>query len=174
MNFTDILKEMQNATSFDLFRLRCAIDLQLEDPARMATIKRQLKVGAEVEYFDPEQNRSIKARIVEVRRTRVSVLNLEDNRKWNLPFYYINLNNVDTAIRPNIAKGLSKQEIQVGETLGFVDNDGQDTYGTVIRLNPKTVSINTADMKWRIPYSLLFKVLDGESADMQGTLLIDP
>jgi len=173
MNFTEIIKEMQHATSFDLFRLRSAIDSLLEDPVKMANIKRQLKIGAEIEYYEPTENRSIKAVVLEIKRTRVSVRNLHDKKGWNLPFYYINLNNVDTGIRPNITKGLSKHEIHIGEKLGFIDDNGKEIYGSVIRLNPKTVTMDTAEMQWRIPYSLLFKVFDGVSSDAQDSLLIE-
>jgi len=171
MDFSHIVQELEKASSFDLFRLSSAIDMMLEEPLRMARIKQQLIVGREVEYFDPKTNQLFNAVIVDVRRTRVIVKHVDDGSRWGLPFYYINLNHVDTTIESNVATGLTRNEIHIGEQLGF-SHEGADVYGTVLRLNPKTVSISTPGTKWRIPYALLFKVIDGQSSapDMKLTL----
>ena len=38
--------------------------------------------------------------------------------------------------------------------------DTDKHYGTLIRLNQKTVTLDCSNQKWRIAYSFLFKVLD--------------
>lgn len=172
MDFSRIVQELESGSSFDLFRLSSAIDMMLEDPVRMARVKQQLIVGSEVEYFDPKKNQLFKAVVVDIRRTRVVVKHVDDGARWGIPFYYINLNHVDTTIESHVSAGLTRNEIQIGETLGFV-HEGAEVYGCVVRLNPKTVSISTPGTKWRIPYSLLFKVIDGHSSTPNTKLTLD-
>ncbi len=52
MNYSDILKSLQQASSFDLYRLKVAISHQLELPDRIRAIREQLHVGQEVEIFN--------------------------------------------------------------------------------------------------------------------------
>ncbi|NRA73032.1 MAG: hypothetical protein HRU24_18720 [Gammaproteobacteria bacterium] len=173
MNFTELTEALNSASPFDLYRLKSAIGIMLDDPVKLQQIKRQLIVGDEVEYFCPDKNGLVKATIVQVKRTLVGVLDVDGGRGWNLPFYMINLNNVDVAIEENRNIGLTKNQLSIGETVGFIDDKRQEVFGTVLRLNPKTVTVNTDKCEWRIPYVLLFKVLDGESSESQGTLLLD-
>ncbi|MBK6726599.1 MAG: hypothetical protein IPG63_04960 [Xanthomonadales bacterium] len=58
MNHAAILDALTGATSFDLFRLRAAIDRALRDPARSTAVRRCLQPGQPVEYFDARDNRS--------------------------------------------------------------------------------------------------------------------
>ncbi len=53
--------------------------------------------------------------------------------------------------------------LKVGDHVGFKNKEGQDLYGKVIRLNPKTATIEVGPKhEWRVAYSYLFPVLDGE------------
>ncbi len=42
MNYSNIIKELDKATSFDLYRLSSAIDRMLEDPKRQLAVKQAL------------------------------------------------------------------------------------------------------------------------------------
>ena len=59
-------------------------------------------------------------------------------------------------------QGLTKNELRIGEHVGFVDNNGIEHTGEVIRLNQKTVTITNhqAQMSWRVSYALLHKIID--------------
>ena len=57
MNYSKILEELNNASLFELYRLKQAIRRSLEDPVRIRNIKESLKVGQDIEYFDAEENR---------------------------------------------------------------------------------------------------------------------
>jgi len=161
MNYSEIVSALDHATGFDLFRLQSAIRLMLDDPKRIIEVKKVIQIGGTVEYFEASENRIIPARVLKFQRTRVDVKNLEDGVQWSIPYYAINIHKVDTSIIERRKKqGLGRTEISVGETVGFVDRENREQYGTVVRLNQKTVTIENENKGWRVPYSLLFKVHD--------------
>ena len=86
---------------------------------------------------------------------------LEDGKRWNIPFYHINLQNIDTNIRNKKRPlGIEKNELKVGDKVGFKNQDNEEVYGKVIRLNQKTVTIEVPPkQQWRVSYSLLFLYL---------------
>ena len=161
MNYSDIIKTLNNATSFDLFRIRAAIDKMLEDPKYIIEAKKYLRIGQEIEYFEPSLNKLIKAIIKEFKRTKVLVKNIEDQRSWFIPYYYINLHAIDVDIigSSNNKEGLDRNEVKVGDTVGFRDRDNNERYGEIIRLNQKSVTLDCGGSKWRVAYVFLFKVL---------------
>ena len=60
MNYTNTLSSLNQASAFDLFRLRAAIDRVLDQPGWMTAVQASLRVGQTVEYFDPQANRAFK------------------------------------------------------------------------------------------------------------------
>ncbi len=120
MNYSEILKEIEKASSFDLFRLSVALNRMLEEPGRIITVKQKLILGQEIEYFEPSENRVIKAKVINFKRTKVSVENIHDKKKWIIPYYFINIDNIDTTISENKV-GLGRNEVKVGDLVGFVD-----------------------------------------------------
>jgi hypothetical protein len=173
MDYTQLLKELEQASLFDIYRLNSGMRKMLDQPDRINAIKRRLYLGMEITYFDEIENRLIPAVVEAVNTTRVGVRNKEDGQKWNIRFYTINLDGVDTDIHAH-EKQVDRNKLKVGDLVGFYDNKQQEQYGEVIRLNPKTVTIHTKfGTKWRVTYSLLFKVMDGESNHAQDSLLIE-
>ncbi len=160
MNYSDIINALDSATGFDLFRVKVAIDRMLDDPNRILELKKNLKKGQEVEYFDPDKNRTVKAEVVDFKRTRVAVKHINDGARWDIPYYFININEVDTTISKSGDKpGLDRNEVKVGDKVGFIDSENIEHYGDIVRLNPKTVTLNCDGNKWRVSYHFLFKVL---------------
>ena len=161
MNYAQVLEALAEATLFDLYRLNAAIDQQLQDPSRLQAVKNQLRLGQTVEYFDARQNRTVAARVTRLQRTSVSVEDLADGKRWRVPYYMLNLQHVDTRLPdPGHRPGLSRQALSVGDWVGFVDKHGVEHAGEVEKLNPKTASLRCPDGRWRVAYSLLFRVLD--------------
>jgi hypothetical protein len=70
MDYTFIIAELRAASLFDLFRLRAALSQQLEDPQRIDQVRRTLRPGMPISYFDEAHNRLIEATVIELRRTR--------------------------------------------------------------------------------------------------------
>ncbi|MEM9161578.1 MAG: hypothetical protein AAGC54_00725 [Cyanobacteria bacterium P01_F01_bin.4] len=160
MNYSDIVQALDSATGFDLYRLSHAIRRMLDDPRRITEVKRRLHPGDQVEYFDASENRIVKARLLKFQRTRVLVENLEDKEEWSIPYYALNIYGADTSITESVKEGLGRNEVSVGDRVGFFDRDGHERYGLVKRLNPKTVTLDCGGSKWRVAYSFLFKVVD--------------
>ena len=176
MNFNEIINELEKATIFDLHRLRCAISKLIDSPERLDAVKRSLTVGMQIRYFDFEENRDIEATILTIKRTKVLVQNIHDRECWNIPFFAINLENVDTDIGTNVSKAgsLTKASLKVGDNVGWWSTkNNKEMFGHVIKLNPKRAVVQlSSGESWTIPYSMLFPVVNGE-AYSGGNLLIE-
>lgn len=168
MDYTALLQELNKASLFDLHRLQSAIYQELENPIRIDQIKAQLKIGQAISYFDPDTNRLIDAVILKIKRTRCLVKNVHDQKNWNLAFYYLNLDNSNTDIQPpKNAVGIPKSSLKVGAKVGYKSKYNEDVFGEVLRLNQKTASVKVNERTtWRVPYTLLFQVIDGELGDL--------
>lgn len=161
MNYSDIVEALDKASSFDLHRISGAIERMLDDPIRIYKVRCQLRQGQSIAYFEARENRVVDATIVEFKRTRVVVRNTHDGRAWSIPYYSINVDAADVAIvRSGRQEGLDRQEVSVGDRVGFMAKDGRgECYGEIVRLNQKTVTLNCNGEKWRVSYSFLFKVV---------------
>ena len=174
MDYAQILHELETASVFDLWRLKIAIGKMIDDPKRHRGIKAQLRVGKVIQYFEADQNRLIDAEIVEVKRTRTLVKNINDGGLWNIPFYMINIEGADTDIHVNRESGkLDRNNLKVGDHVGWISSrTGQEMYGEVTKLNPKKARVLVENQHtWTVSYSLLFPVMDGNTA--QEGLLIE-
>jgi len=160
MDYNKLLDELNQASLFELYRLNIAIWKQLDNPDRNFQIKRQLTPNKAITYFHAEENRLIEANVIDVKRTRAVVVNKEDGRRWSIPFYQINIDSTDVEIKPS--NTLDRNSLKVGDQVCFTDNSGQEIFGRVYKLNPKTAGIQVGDYKWRVAYALLSPVMDGE------------
>ena len=160
MNFSDVVNSLNEASAFELFRMRAAIDRVLEQPRWLQAVQSRLRVGQEIKYFDPQANALRRGQILEMRRSQAVVLDLDDARRWVISYAAINLDGADVQIREHKQQGLGRNEVAVGEMVGFVDRDQQQRTGRVIRLNDKTVSLQCANGQWRVAYQFLHRVVD--------------
>ncbi len=166
MNYSEIIEELETASTFDLYRLQVAIGHLLEEPKRLKAIKRRLKPGQEITYFDRGENRLVEARVIKLKQTRLLVERKDNRERWDIPFYWVNLENVETEapVSPNRV-GLDKSQVRVGDQVGFEAREGEILYGEVTRLNRKTVTmVVDGEGQWRVAYSLLFPVIEGQEA----------
>ena len=174
MNYSEILRELNKASLFELYRLEQAIRRSLEDPVRIRKIKDSLKVGQDIEYFDAEENRLIEATIIELKRTRALVKNRHDGELWNIPFYHINLDHADVSISGSTGK-LDRNSLKVGDKVAFKDRKGNELFGEVIKLNPKTAGVLVGKTRWKVSYRLLSSIIEGKSGSetnlIEGELL---
>ena len=161
MNYSQILEALNKASLFELYRLQQAIRRSLEDPARIRQIKNSLRVGQDIEYFEAEDNRLIEASIVELKRTKVLVKNRHDGALWNIPFYFINLDRADVAISNPTGK-LDRNTLKIGDKVAFKDRKGNEQFGEVIKLNPKTAGVLVGTTRWKVSYGLLSSIIEGE------------
>lgn len=170
MNYTAILEALGQASLFQLFRLNAAISNQLDDPTRIAAVKRALRVGQTVRWFDSTENRLVEARLMKMNRTRAEVKNLVDGKPWTISFYLIELEGQDVAIAPQKRQVLDRNSLRVGDRVGFKDRQGRERFGQVVKLNPKSASVQVDAMRWRVAYGLLLPVIDGALGDATAAL----
>lgn len=166
MSYDEILAAFKNASGFDLYRLHVMLNRMLEDPKWIAAVGAHLHVGRRVLYYDTGANQQYEATVLELRRKDVVVRHDTDKRRWIIPYTCINLQGADVKIRETGVSGLSRHEVSVGDLVGFMDNDHRQRQrqGRVIRLNDKTVSINSDGQKWRVPYEYLHRVIEAGMA----------
>jgi len=164
MNFSEVFQTLNQASAFDLFRLRAAIDRALAEPRWLQAIQSRLQVGQSVQYFDLRANKLKRGQVLEMRRKDVVVLDTEDAVRWVLSYAAINLDGADVQIREQKPQGLGRNEVALGDVVGFVDRDQQQRTGKIIRLNDKTVTLQCNQAQWRVSYSFLHRVLDVDGA----------
>ena len=172
MNYSEVVKSLSNASAFDLYRMRAAIDRVLDEPRWMQSVQVRLKVGQDVQYFDPQSNALRRGKVLEMRRKQAVVLDMDDARRWLISYAAINLDGSDVQIREQRAQGLGRNEVAMGDVVGFVDRDQNQRTGKIIRLNDKTVTLQCGGTQWRVAYAYLHRVFDADSRD-QGTIEVD-
>lgn len=166
MNYSDVLEALQSASLFDLYRLSVAIRHEMENSERIKQLRQSFKEGDVVSYFDDTTNSLQSATVIQKNLKYVEVKNTKDQKHWRIPYYLLNLAHVNTDIHAKHQEKLSQNMLKVGECVGF-SKDGEQVVGIVIRLNHKTVTLITPNQhRWRVAYSLLFKVIDAEVANM--------
>ena len=160
MEYATILEKLQEISAFDLYRLHTAIGIMLDDPNRIFQIKKRIQPGDQVEYFEASTHRAVKARVLNFQRSRVLVENLEDKRKFSIPYYALN---ADIAPQ-NSDSGIHKSDINTGQMLGFIDRDGQQRQGKVVEINNNTLTLETSQGVWRINFTQVFKLIEQPAA----------
>jgi hypothetical protein len=177
MNFSDVLKALNHASAFELYRMRAAINRVLDEPRWLQAIQASLEIGQLIEYFDTQANALRRGQLLELRRKQAVVLDQADGKRWLIPYVAINLDGTDVQIREQPRHGLGRNEVAVGDVVGFVDRDQQQRSGRIIRLNDKTVTLLCGQQQWRVAYAFLHRVVDADTVDVntieQNTLEFD-
>ena len=175
INYSHILDQLKDASAFELYRLRSAIDVMVEEPNRCMEVMTTLNEGQEIEYFHSTENRMIPARVVKLKRKQVSVEHLEDNERWNIPCYMINFDRKDTRIvQSKSAVGMSRNELAVGDCVGFRGRNQKEEIGQIAKLNPKMAVVQTKEAKWRVRYDAIYPIFDVEGHERaDDSLLIE-
>ena len=161
MNYSSILEALNQASLFELYRLDVAIKNQLEDPSRLLAVKQALRPGQTLTWFDSKANRLVEARLLEVNRTRALVQNSLEGKRWTIPFYLINLDGQDVEIAARQRRGVDRNSLKVGDRVVFEDRQGREQFGQVLKLNPKSASVQVGPTRWRVGYGLMAPVIDG-------------
>lgn len=160
MDYSETAAARNNASAFELFRLRAAIDRVLDQPGWTLAVQTRLRVGQAISYFDPATNRSHPGQVLELRRKHVLVLDHATRKRWLISYAAINLDGADVEIREQAAQGLGRNEVAIGDVVGFLDRHQEQRSGRVVRLNDKTVTLVCGQQQWRVSYSLLHRVVD--------------
>jgi len=169
MDYSRVMSELDEASLFDLYRLNVAIRKEFDNPVRIEKVKRMLKEGDTITYFEGTENRLVQAEVIELKRTRLLVRNKQDLKIWSIAFYMVNTEDVATDITyPDTPRGMNRNEIRIGDLVGFRNRSNRNVRGKVMRINPKTVTLFVEpNEKWRVSYSMLYPIVDGEKAHEQ-------
>lgn len=172
MNFSDVLKALNQASAFELYRMRAAIDRVLDEPRWVQAIHARLQIGLAIEYFDAQANTLRSGKVLELRRKQAVILDQDDGRRWLISYAAINLDGTDVQIREQPRQGLGRNEVAIGDAVGFVDRNQQQRSGRIIRLNDKTVTLLCGQQQWRVAYAYLHRVMDTDTIE-QNVLELD-
>ena len=164
MNFSETIATLNNASAFELYRLRAAIDRVLDQPGWMDAVRSRLRVGQAIQYFDPAANRSQQGQVLELRRKQAVVLDLATQKRWLISYAAINLEGADVEIREKPRHGLGRNEVAIGDVVGFLDRNHEQRSGRILRLNDKTVTLLCGQQEWRVAYGLLHRVVDASAS----------
>lgn len=102
------------------------------------------------------------------------MLDTATGQRWLIPYAAINPDGADVDIREKPRQGLGRNELAIGDRVGFVGRDHQERSGCVIRLNDKTVTLDCAGQQWRVAYSLPYRVVDADAVMMDGVEILGP
>ena len=175
MDYAQLLEALNNASTFDLFRLNTMIDRELNSPERLNRIKLSLTVGQQLSYLDIRSNSLHECEILKLNKKRALVQDFNDGKRWTVPYYMLNIEGVDARVNHEASKGLSRHAIAVGDLLGFRDKHGIEHTGKVLRLNTKSVTLDVREkdraLQWRVGYTLLYRILDGQPCQGEDLLI---
>jgi hypothetical protein len=162
IQFNQLIAFLENASLFEIYRISVAIDNELANPVRIRDARDKFKVGDTLEYFNKATNSFIAGVVLSKSIKNVAIQNCTDGAYWKIPYYLLKLDSRDFNFS-SPKQALNKNSLRVGDVVGF-NSDGVDVIGRISRLNQKTVSLVTANnRKWRVSYSLLYPVIDGQT-----------
>ena len=172
MNYSQILKDLEGATTFDLYRLVSALKDEMESAQRIKKVRSGLRVGQIITWFDSSTHKLVKSEILKLNKLRCLVRNLENGERWNVIYASINTEDEAVNINMNQEYGVKKSELRVGDTVTYVSRDNIQVFGTVVKLNPKTAGVKTVDgEEWRVAYGLLKKIVEMDAKIIHNTLI---
>ncbi|MES2204792.1 MAG: hypothetical protein V4496_06190 [Pseudomonadota bacterium] len=172
VEYDQLVAFLKHASLFEIFRVSHAIQNELENPQRIFAVKEKLKEGSYVEYFEAKTQQFIRARLLKKNQKNVLVQNACDMKQWQIPYHLLKLDSREFDFRNPEKKGLHKNELSVGQWVGFTNSrNGETVVGRVQGLNQKTVSLITAQGgRWRVAYQLLYTIIEGDTDRMAGQL----
>lgn len=157
-----LLDALRNAPSLDLYELNLTVRKMLSDPQRILAVRTQLHLGSRVRYFHHQTQVLTPGIVVEFRATEVAIQDEATRQQWWLPYAAII---TDPDAHPSPAASGPKPEksnvdFRIGDTVGFTDKYLREHFGTVVRVNDKTISIDSDGGRWRVSPKLLRKIID--------------
>ncbi|MFN0162348.1 MAG: hypothetical protein ACKVQQ_14040 [Burkholderiales bacterium] len=142
---------LKAATDRDLLLLRAAIDRRLLDPVRVERIRQCLTIGTQVSYLSTARHLVLTGKVLDVSDERVMIQASDGQLRW-LHFAAVVL---DDAMAPQ-----PRARFAPGDHVSFEDRKLVHRFGTVVRVNPKTVTVLCDGRQQRIKHADLSRVVD--------------
>lgn len=175
IEYNQLVTFLKNASLHEIYRISLAIQNELENPHRIFSVKEKLKEGSYLEYFESKTQQFIRARLIKKNQKNVLVQNAGDMKQWQIPYHCLKIDSREFDFKNSEKKGLHKNELSVGQWVGFTHSrNGETIVGRIQSLNQKTVSLITAQGgRWRVSYQLLYSIIDGETSPINKRLLAE-
>ena len=101
--------------------------------------------GQALEYFDTRANTARSGQLLELRRKQALVLDTATGQRWLIPYAAINPDGADVDIREKPRQGLGRNEVAIGDRVGFVGRDQQ--VRKALRTCGRRPALQSADVK---------------------------
>lgn len=167
MNEERLLEALHQASSLELLRLGTLIERLLADPQRVIAIRKGLRLGQRIRFFDPLQGALTEGRITAMADRQVSIEQISARRQWKLPYAAIKPpDQTDVASDPTPsprAASPRREDFHRGDRVSFEDRYLKTHVGVIVRINPRTASLTADGLDWRVSFALLRPVLDIEA-----------
>jgi len=166
-----IINELQHLDPYELYRLSIWIRNEINTPQIINKISNQFKQGDLVTWFHARTNNET-AGLVESKGQNKVIIKMDNEERWNVPYYAINTQHLIPLLPAKYHAKLSKNDFKVGEHIEFT-SDNKHYSGIITKLNPKTATIKvTAQLAtWRVSYCLLTKIIYSTARAIVGELL---
>lgn len=164
-----LIDALSQASSLELFQLGTIIERMLADPRRIIAVRSRMHLGQTVRFLDWHDGRMRSGKVVAMRDHQVTLHETDARREWKLPYAAVEPppgggQPTTTTTTPPTAAALSqpgREDFRCGEKVSFEDRYMQTQIGTIVRINQRTATVETADGPgWRVPFRLLRHVVD--------------
>ena len=160
-----LLEVLQHASNLQLFQLNAVIERMLADPKRIVLVRKDLHMGQTVRFMDWRDGRMRVGKIIAMKDTQLTVHEHGTRSSWTVPYTAVEPP-VPSAARPAAAPEpppprAARNDFRCGEKVAFEDKHLNTVVGTIVRINQRTVTIDTGDgTTWRVGFALLRHVVD--------------
>lgn len=157
--------ELKDLKAYQLFRIKCLISDQLEDPTANKKNKAKFYIGQKVNYFDTDLNKLIEVEILKIKRSNVSAREVLSGKRWTMPFYMIQDESDNIAFQETVSSSGPKVDrisLRKNDPVSFINNDGIRVFGKIIKLNPSRAKVELkSGAIWNVYYQSLSRIIDG-------------
>jgi hypothetical protein len=147
--------------------LNTLIERLLSDPQRVIAIRKFLRLGQKIRFYDPLQGALTEGRITAMTNRQVSIEQTRPRRLWKLPYAAIEPSDQsDLASDPTLVPqplAPRREDFQRGDRVSFEDRYVKTHLGVIVRINPRTATVSAEGLEWRVSFALLRPVLDIEA-----------
>ncbi len=151
-----------------MFQLSTIIERLLADPRRIIAVRTNMNLGQTVRFLDWRDGQMRNGKVVAMKDTQVTLHEEGTRREWKLPYAAVEpplatRQSTAAAAEPSQPPPIkaSRNDFRGGEKVSFDDKYLQPQVGTVVRINQRTATVDTANgQSWRVPFHMLRHVLD--------------
>jgi len=167
MNDPKLIEALSNASSLELFELSAIIDRLLADPRRIIAVRGKLHLGQTVRFMDWRTGQMRPGKILAIKDSQITVHEDGTRMQWKLSYAAIEpgaehegLEAQAAPISPPPPPKPQREDFRNGEKVSFTDRYLQPQFGTIVRINQRTATVECNNSSWRVPFAMLHHVLD--------------